>query len=124
MIFQRSLLLVLFATSVDSFVVRSPSSPALAASTTFSSSFKTTSTCLRAEDEKETAEETTAAGESVATATDILNSPGFMKRKIDVLKSDIAAADEEIAAAKKLVEEGKAEWGSQLDSLQSEVRIL
>jgi len=56
-------------------------------------------------------------------ADDILNSPEFLKRKIDVLKSDLEEADAEIAALKTAVEEGKAEWGEQLDKLQTEVRF-
>lgn len=53
--------------------------------------------------------------------TDILNSPAFLKRKLEVLKSDIANADSEIEALKEQVEAGKAEWGGQLDDLQVEV---
>ena len=39
-----------------------------------------------------------------------MNSPAFLKRKIDVLKSDLEAADAEIATLTAAVEEGKAEW--------------
>lgn len=53
--------------------------------------------------------------------TDILNSPAFLKRKLEVLKSDIAQADADVEALKVQVEEGKAEWGQQLDDLQLEV---
>jgi outer membrane murein-binding lipoprotein Lpp len=52
---------------------------------------------------------------------DILNSPAFLKRKIDVLKSDIEAADEKIEAANKIYEANKAEWGPQLETLRKEV---
>ena len=80
------------------------------------------STCLRAEEEKET--ETTSSDEAEASdssSNDILNSPAFLKRKIDVLKSDIAQAEADTEEAKKRVEEGRAEWGPQLDDLQREV---
>lgn len=53
--------------------------------------------------------------------TDILNSPAFLKRKLEVLKSDIAQADADVEALKVQVEAGKAEWGGQLDDLQLEV---
>jgi hypothetical protein len=106
---------------VDSFALLRPCAIAL------SSRISTCSTCLWAEDESETEtapEETTAAGDASSSATDILNSPAFLKRKLDVLKSDIAKCDEEIEIAKKMVDEGKAEWGPQLDELQKEVRRL
>jgi hypothetical protein len=62
----------------------------------------------------------TNAGNDVA---DILNSPVFLKRKIDVLKSDIAEMDTKISAANALYEANKAEWGEQFDKLQREVRL-
>jgi hypothetical protein len=121
--FQRACVLcaLIFgaAVNVDSFALIKPC--VLASSSRIS----TCSTCLWAEDESETEtapEETTAAGDASSSATDILNSPAFLKRKLDVLKSDIAKCDEEIEIAKKMVDEGKAEWGPQLDALQDEVR--
>jgi len=57
-----------------------------------------------------------------STADDILNSPDFLKRKIDVLTSDVAAVDEKIEAANKVYEDNKAEWGPQLENLRKEVR--
>jgi molecular chaperone GrpE len=60
---------------------------------------------------------TADAGNNVA---DILNSPVFLKRKIDVLKSDIAELDTKIAAANAMYEANKAEWGGQLEKLQNE----
>ena len=65
---------------------------------------------------------TTLSAEAEAGGEDILNSPEFLKRKVDVLKSDIEKADQNIAELTSLVEEGKAEWGDQLDGLQVEVR--
>jgi len=56
-----------------------------------------------------------------ASSTDILNSPAFLKRKIDVLNSDIAAVDEKLSEANALYEASKAEWGPQLESLSKEV---
>ena len=55
---------------------------------------------------------------------DILNSPVFLKRKIDVLKSDIAEMDSKISAANALYETNKAEWAEQIDKLQKEVRAF
>lgn len=51
---------------------------------------------------------------------DIFNLPAFLKRKPDVLKSDITGLDEEIIVAKQRLEEGKVEWARQLDELQEE----
>ena len=73
---------------------------------------KSTSTCLHAEDAK-----------AVSSADDILNSPAFLTRKLEVLKSDSQKIDEEYKAAKAALEEGKAEWGKQLDDLEMEVRF-
>jgi hypothetical protein len=120
MIFQKALLVVLFnfvATSVDSFSISKPSSVG-----SLIQPFKT-STCLRAEEESETEiaeEEIVTAGEPAA-ATDILNSKGFLTRKLDVIKSDVEKAEEDIAEAKKLVDAGKAEWEPQLEALKTEV---
>jgi len=72
---------------------------------------RSTSTCLFADDAKES----TAAG-----ADDILNSPAFLNRKLEVIKSDMVKAEEELAAAIASLEEGKAEWGKQLDDLEKE----
>lgn len=64
-----------------------------------------------------------AAGEPAASdATDILNSPAFLTRKLDVIKTDIAKAEEAMEAAKLRLQEGKAEWSQQLDDLKKEVR--
>ena len=62
-----------------------------------------------------------AAPSNDGGASDILNSPAFLSRKIDVLKSDIEAAEAEIEELTKTVDEGKAEWGDQLDKLREEV---
>jgi len=53
--------------------------------------------------------------------TDILNSPAFLKRKLEVLKSDVAKVDNDLEQIKEQVAAGKAEWGPQLDDLQVEV---
>lgn len=86
------------------------------------------STCLHAEEgtgeeyqEPEPKRGETKVGESAGT--DILSSPAFLKRKVDVLKSDIEAADAEIEELTQAVEAGKAEWGEQLEKLQNEVCI-
>merc|ERR1712008_610800 len=53
-------------------------------------------------------------------AADILSSPSFLAKKLDVLKSDIAVIDEKIDAANLEYEAGKAEWGTQIDNLKKE----
>jgi hypothetical protein len=60
---------------------------------------------------------------AAAVTTDILNSPVFLQRKLEVLQADIAQADEKLAEATKMVEVGKAEWATQLDDLQKEVSV-
>ena len=67
-------------------------------------------------------EEGASEGATDGGSTDILNSPAFLKRKLDVLKSDIAQVDEKIAEKNQALEVGKAEWASQLEDLQTEVR--
>lgn len=106
--------------SVEGFSV---GSAAFARPTTFTST--ASSTCLFAKDEEtaEPVEESTAAGDD-SSGTDILNSPAFLQRKLDVLKSDIAKVEEDIAAAKVAVEEGKEEWGQQFDGLEAEVSAM
>lgn len=80
-----------------------------------------TSTCLFLADEPQPPPQEEASSNEDAPSDDILSSPAFLKRKIDVLMSDIAKVDEDIALAKQRMEEGKAEWGGQLDELQKEV---
>ena len=74
---------------------------------------KFTSTCLFAEDAK---------AKTATNADDILSSPAFLNRKLEVLKSDLAKAEDELAAAQTSLEQGKADWGKQLDDLEKEVR--
>jgi len=66
------------------------------------------------------ATETTAVAGAAADPNDILNSPAFLKRKLEVLESDIATAEEELAAATERKEVAKEEWGPQLEALQRE----
>ena len=116
----------LLAVSVDSFTICRSSSLVQTPSLSFHPS-----TCLRAEEEKgeteteeaEASDEETVAAGDAGAATDILNSPAFLQRKLEVLKSDIEKVEQEIEEANKLVEEGKAEWGPQLDSLKTEVSL-
>ncbi len=61
-------------------------------------------------------------GASNGGANDILNSPAFLKRKLEVLQSDLNSVDEKMSAVNSVYEENKAEWGPQLDELRKEVR--
>ena len=114
-------LLVLGVTNTEAFTL---SKPALVVS---GPSFVRSLTYLRAEETQEAQEDGDAPknddipAPSGGGGNDILNSPDFLRRKIDVLKSDIEAAEGEIAALTTAVEEGKAEWGEQLEKLQTEV---
>lgn len=86
-------------------------------------------TILFAEEEAAAAEEPAAEEPAdepaeepapVASSDDILNSPAFLKRKVEVLKSDIEAAEEKIVAANAVYEENKAEYGDQIENLRKE----
>lgn len=61
---------------------------------------------------------------STTGTTDILNSPEFLKRKLEVIKSDLAKAEDDIENAEKALEEGKAEWKDKFEDLQKERAIL
>ena len=52
---------------------------------------------------------------------DILNSPAFLKRKVEVLQSDIKAFEGEIEEANAEYLAGKEEWGTKFDMLIKEV---
>jgi hypothetical protein len=71
-------------------------------------------------------EETTAAGDATSTSStsDILNSPAFLKRKLDVLKSDVEKCEKDLEEALERAEVAKEEWGPQLEDLQREVRTI
>lgn len=117
MMFPRPILLVLFnLLAADAFVVNNPSSSVSLSSSLFQPK---ASTCLRAEEDGEIETQEEASGDS--STGDILNSPAFLKRKIDVLQSDIAQAEADIEAAQAQAEAGKAEWASQIEDLQTEV---
>lgn len=121
-------LIVFLSASVSAFSVVGPSARTLTPTTAnvvASSRIRNTRLYADESDEEEKGgEEEKADEEHVLPAesdTDILNSPAFLSRKIDVLKSDIEKVEEELEEVKELVAEGKAEWGDQLDDLQLEV---
>lgn len=65
----------------------------------------------------------TAAEEASEEESDILNSPAFLKRKVEVLQSDIGALEKEIEEANTVYLAGKEEWGSKFDMLVKEVSV-
>mmetsp|Transcript_39327 Transcript_39327/g.57859 ORF Transcript_39327/g.57859 Transcript_39327/m.57859 type:complete len:245 (+) Transcript_39327:131-865(+) len=73
-------------------------------------------------EESESETENAEAEKALPTesGSDILNSPGFLKRKVEVLQGDIEAMDEKIAQAKAGIETGKAEWGEKFAALEKE----
>ena len=86
------------------------------------------STCLRMaeEDSSQESTEETESGDGVTAvtgATDILSSPAFLKRKLEVLETDITNSEEELAKAMERLEVAKEEWGPQFDNLSREVSI-
>ena len=56
--------------------------------------------------------------------SDILSSPTFLKRKLEVLQSDIAALEKEIEEANAVAAKGKEEWSAKFDMLNKEVRMI
>lgn len=80
------------------------------------------STCLSMAAEDETTEESAETEDGgAADPNDILNSPAFLKRKLEVLESDIVTAEEDLVLATENKEVAKEEWGPQLEALQREV---
>eukprot|EP00816_Leptocylindrus_hargravesii_P001491 CAMPEP_0196821350 /NCGR_PEP_ID=MMETSP1362-20130617/78904_1 /TAXON_ID=163516 /ORGANISM="Leptocylindrus danicus, Strain CCMP1856" /LENGTH=229 /DNA_ID=CAMNT_0042200509 /DNA_START=33 /DNA_END=722 /DNA_ORIENTATION=+ len=61
-----------------------------------------------------------AADEGGADKDDILNSPIFLQRKLDVLKEDIEKCDGQAAKAKELLEENRAEMGEKIEKIKAE----
>lgn len=57
-------------------------------------------------------------------AMDILNSPAFLKRKVEVLESDIAALKKEIEEANAVYLTGKEEWGPKFELLNKESQAM
>mmetsp|Transcript_35152 Transcript_35152/g.43017 ORF Transcript_35152/g.43017 Transcript_35152/m.43017 type:complete len:232 (+) Transcript_35152:171-866(+) len=68
------------------------------------------------------ADETTEKPQSLPDedSSDIMNSPAFLKRKLEILQADISKAEEDIENAKKELSKGKEEWGDKLDALNRE----
>ena len=83
-------------------------------------SFRSNITKLRATDEAESTEKKDEGDASM----DILNSPAFLKRKLEVVKADIAKVEEDIENAQKALEAGKAQWGDKLEAIQKERSVL
>jgi hypothetical protein len=55
---------------------------------------------------------------------DILNSPAFLKRKLEVLTADVAELEDRVSGMNAIYEENKVEWGPQMDKLRTEVNIV
>lgn len=67
----------------------------------------------------EPASETKKASAS-SDATDILNSPSFLQKKLEVLTKDVAVIEAKIEEANEVYKANKEEWGSQIDALNAE----
>lgn len=93
-----------------------------------SNSYGISKSCLLSDlsDEQEKDGEEPAEDETsgVQSTSDILNSPSFLKRKVEVLKSDIENLDDKIQGLQEVYEIGKEEWGSQLDDLEKEYQTI
>ena len=55
---------------------------------------------------------------------DILNSPAFLKKKVDVLKGEIKSADEDIEVAEGELRAAEEEWGDQMRRLKGEFDFI
>jgi molecular chaperone GrpE len=124
--FQRALslaLLSVFAAPADAFSVGGRPSARLVS---IRSNPVVSTSCLFAEEEKE-AEPPVEVGDASTPSgggADILSSPAFLKRKLEVLKTDVAKIEEDLAAAQELLKEGRAEYEPQLEALQSEYKMI
>ncbi len=115
--------------SVDAFVTPSQiSSQVVLNSAAASRSILRYPTPLAAEgDDATEAEAEEAAPEAELPSeeeSDILNSPAFLKRKMEVLESDLAALAKEVDEANAVYLKGKEEWGPKFDLLNKEVRFM
>jgi len=79
-----------------------------------------------AEEDADETKTSSSSSEAPTTsdATDILNSPAFLKRKVEVLQSDVAALEKELEEANALAASAKAEWGTKFDMLNKEVSCI
>lgn len=75
------------------------------------------SSLLAKKEEEEGKEEKSLPSEG---ASDILSSPAFLKRKLEVLKQDLAITEERLEAANTALEEGKAVWGDKFADLNKQ----
>ena len=123
----RQLAICSFLASIDAFLAPSPQNVPLS-SISFSIMRQSTSSPLYAEEgSNEDAgvdNEAEDAAPAATDATDILNSPAFLQRKVEVLESDIAALEKEIEEANAVYLAGKEEWGPKFDFLNKESQAM
>jgi len=112
------------AASIDAFAPSSNNAPL--SSITFSDQqpMMRHSSPLYAEEASSNEEAAAADEQAAADTTDILNSPAFLKRKVEVLQSDIAAIEKEIDEANTVYLAGKEEWGSKFDMINRESQAM
>uniref|UniRef100_A0A7S4AM71 GrpE protein homolog n=1 Tax=Pseudo-nitzschia australis TaxID=44445 RepID=A0A7S4AM71_9STRA len=122
MIFRSSsaLVAILALSTADAFGIRT-----IFHQKSASIGFPVTSLGMSDEGTTEPADTPSAEGDDSAEApaadvNDILSSPAFLKRKLEVLESDIATTEEELVAATERKEIAKEEWGPQIEALQRE----
>ena len=125
MIFRSSsaLVAILTLSTADAFGIRTAFHQK---SASIGYQFPVTSLGMSDEGTTEPADTPSTEGDDSAEApaadvNDILSSPAFLKRKLEVLESDIATTEEELAAATERKEIAKEEWGPQIEALQREV---
>lgn len=107
----------------DAFTLNTPSNTA-SLRTSPSHQFKSTRSSLYASNDDEAGPDEATSGDAKKGGEDILNSPAFLSRKLDVLKSDIAAVEEKTDAMNTVYEENKKEWGPQIEDLRKEYSLM
>ena len=55
---------------------------------------------------------------------DILNSPAFLKKKVEVLKKEVEEAEADIKVAEAELRAAEEEWGDQMTRLKSEYDFI
>jgi molecular chaperone GrpE len=69
-------------------------------------------------------ESSSSSGALSSDTTDILNSPVFLRRKLEVLQKDMHVTERELEVAQQQLKQNKAEWSSQLDELSKEYQQI
>lgn len=74
---------------------------------------------------KDNSELSTKENSSTVTASgDIMDSPAFLSRKVEILKSDIMELDLKLNETEKIYEKCKSEWGPRINGIEKEYNTI